>query len=132
MAWTYKDDLVADRDKIRFAIGDTVSGSGPKPEDGNFTDAELDGLFAIEGSWPSTTAAAFETLAALWSKQVTFSAQEGNMSAQLSDVATQYRKSAAEWRAKASALGGSDFTLLGSGPAIRADGYSNNLDNVSA
>ena len=132
MAFSYSDALTSERDKIRFHIRDTVSGSGPKPEDGNFSDAELDGVRAIEGSWPSTVAGVFETLAALWSKQVTFSAQEGNMSAQLSDVAEQFRKSATEWRAKASALGGSDFTLLGSGPAIRADGYSNNLDNVSA
>lgn len=132
MAHTYSEALILDRDKIRFHIGDTVVDKGPKPEDANFSDAEIAGVQAIEGSWQSTVAGIFETLAALWSKHVTFSAQEGNMSAALSDVASQYRRSALEWRAKASALGGSDFTFLGSGPAIRADGYSNSLDNVSA
>lgn len=124
MAFTYSDALTLDRDKVRFSLGDTVSAAGPKPADGNFSDAEIAGLVTIEGTWQRATAAAFETLAALWAKHVTFNAD--GMAASQSDIAEQYRQSAKDWRAK---YGGS-FSC-GSVAVIRADGYSNDIDNVT-
>jgi hypothetical protein len=123
MAFTYSDALALDRDKVRFALGDTVSAAGPKPADANFSDGELAGLLAIEGTWQRAVAAGFETLTALWAKQVTFGAD--GMSASLSNVAEQYRASAKEWRQK---YGGGETS--GSQAVIRADGYSQDIDNV--
>jgi len=123
---TYVGDLVSDLDRIRFHIGDTVSGSGPKPSDANFTDAELGALLTIEGTWQRAVANALETLATLWARQVTFSA--GDMSASLSNIATQYRESAADWRKRFGYAGG---TSSGSSATTRADGYSNDLDCVT-
>jgi hypothetical protein len=120
---TYAGDLTTDLDRVRFYIGDTVLGAGPKPLDTNFTDAEIAGLLAIEGTWQRATAAAFETLASLWAKHVTFGAD--GMSASLSNVAEQYRASAKEWRQK---YGGGSTS--GSQAVIRADGYSQDIDNV--
>jgi len=51
MAFTYAGDLGTDRDKVRFYINDRVSGSGPRPSDGNFTDDEISGLITAEGNW---------------------------------------------------------------------------------
>lgn len=124
---TYVGTLLTDLDKVRFAIGDTVVNAGPKPADVNFTDAELSALVTLEGTWQRATAAAFENLAALWTKHVTFSA--GDMSASQSDVAAMYVELAKTWRMKwgsAAATGG------GSSPVIRSDGYSDDLDNVTA
>lgn len=123
MSFTYSDALALDRDRIRFHIGDTVTAAGPKPADANFTDAEIAGLIAIEGTWQRTVAAAFEVLASLWAKHVTFGAD--GMSASLSNVAEQYRASAKEWRQK---YGGG--ATSGSQAVIRADGYSQDIDNI--
>lgn len=123
MALTYSDALTLDRDKVRFAIGDKVVNAGPQPADANFSDGEIAGLIAIEGTWQRAVAAAFETLAALWAKHVTFGAD--GMSASLSNVAEQYRALAQEWRQK---YGGGETS--GSQAVIRADGYSQDIDNV--
>lgn len=128
MAFTYTDTLVSDRDKVRFAIGDTVEASGPKPEDGNFTDAEVDGLLALEGSWGRAAAAAFEALSALWAKHVSFGAD--GMSASQSDIANQYRQSATEWRKKYGTSIPAGAGAFGSTAPIRADGYSDDLDSI--
>ncbi len=124
---TYVGTLATDLDRIRFAIGDTTTSAGPKPEDGNFSDLELAALILIEGSWQRAVAAAFETLAGLWAKHVNFSA--GGMSASQSNIAAQYRESAADWRKRFGYVAG---TSSGSFPSTRADGYSDDLDNVTA
>jgi hypothetical protein len=123
VAFTYSDDLALDKDRVRFALGDTVLRSGPKPADANFSDAEIAGVIVIEGTWQRATAALFEALASLWARHVTFGAD--GMSASLSDVAEQYRASAKEWRQKHG--GGS---TSGSQAVIRADGYSQDIDNI--
>ena len=123
MAFSYSDDLLSDKDRVRFAIGDTALSAGPKPADANFTDAEIAGLVSLEGTWQRAVAAAFENLASLWAKHVTFNAD--GMQASQSDVAAGYRTSAAEWRLR---YGGVAFA--GSEPITRADGYSNDLDNI--
>jgi hypothetical protein len=126
MSLTYNGTLTTDLDRVRFYLGDMVTNSGPKPADANFTDAELTGLISLEGSWDRAVAAGFETLAALWSKHVTFSAD--GMSASQSDVAKQFADSAAKWRLR---TGSAPGTSCGSSPSTRADGYSDDLDNVT-
>ncbi len=123
MTFTYLGTLATDLDKVRFHIGDTTASSGVKPADANFTDAELDGLVALEGSWPRAVAAAFETLAALWSRHATFNA--GATSVSLSDIAAQYRQSAADWRAR---YGSASAYSSGSSAVTRADAYSSDID----
>jgi hypothetical protein len=126
VAFTYSDTLATDCDRVRFAIGDTVSASGPKPADANFTDAELAGLVTIEGTWQRATAAAFEVLASLWAKHPTFEAD--GVRASQSDIAKQYRESALEWRKR---FGTSGTMSCGSTAVIRQDGYSSDLDSVT-
>jgi len=93
---TYNDALATNRDKIRFAINDTVSGSGPRPSDGNFTDDELTALVTNEGTWQRAVAAAFERLAAEWTRHTTFRAD--GLSLNRSDIAKGYREDAKRWR----------------------------------
>lgn len=127
MAFTYSDALTLDLDLVRFYLGDTVSGSGPKPGDGNFSDEEIAGLVTIEGTWQRATAAAFETLAGLWARHVNFSA-DGTQVSQ-SDIAKQYRESALIWRGR---YGTAATGSSGSSATTRVDGYSDDLDNVTA
>ena len=127
MAFTYSDALATDRDRVRFNIGDTTLNAGPKPADANFTDAELTGLVTIEGNWQRATAAAFELLAAAWAKHPSFSA--GDMSTSQSDIAQAYAATAKLWRMR---YGSGVATGAGSAASTRADGYSDDLDNVTA
>lgn len=128
MAITYAGTLATDLDRVRFHLGDTdtATSKGPKPADGQFTDNELNGLISVEGSWQRAVAAGFEALASLWARHVDFDA--GGMSASQSQIAAQYRQSALEWRTKygVGSSGGS-----GSRAVTRADGYSDDLDNVT-
>jgi hypothetical protein len=127
VAFTYSDALTADRDRVRFRLGDTLLDAGPKPADANFSDEEIDDLLDDEGSWQRAVAGAFETLAALWARHVSFSADGLQMNQ--SDIADKYAASAAIWRGR---HGTSAVGSCGSASAIRADGYSDDLDNVTA
>lgn len=98
MAFTYSDALTTNRDKVRFYIQDTAEDSGPRPSGGNFTDAEIDGLITVEGSWRRAVSAAFETLAAQWSRYADISA--GPHRESLSQIAKSYRQQAQEWRGR--------------------------------
>jgi hypothetical protein len=111
MAFTYKGGLASDRDKVRFYLQDTVSGKGKKPDNENFTDAELDGLLTIEGSWQRAVAAGFEVLASAWQSETSFSVFNGSFSR--SDAAKGYRDDAKYWRDKYGE-GGSATAELGS------------------
>lgn len=122
MAFTYVGDLSTSLDKVRFHIGDTVEDAGPKPSDGNFTDAELSGLVTSEGSWQRAVAAAYETLDTLWTKHVSFNAD--GMSANLSDVAAGYRAQALHWR---DLYGYTNTGKSGSSAPTRKDGYSTDI-----
>lgn len=116
MTITYSGTITSDLDRVRLYIQDTVNGSGPKPNDGNFTDEELYGLIAVEGSWQGAVAAAFETLAAAWRRYPTFSAD--GLSLNRSGIADGYLEQARQWRQKA---GGG--MVKGAAP-VRVDGYS--------
>ena len=126
MAFTYDSRISSDRDRVRLYIRDTVSGSGPLPNDANFEDAEIDGLIAAEGTWQTAVAAAFETLAGAWARFPSFS-ESGGLSVNRSDIAKSYQQQAQDWRKKYGVAG----TLAGSRNTHRLDAYSHDLDNVS-
>lgn len=95
MAFSYSTALTTDRDKVRFFIGDTVSGSGPRPSGANFANEELDGLISIGGSWQGAAALACRALATSWmaeAKQVKI----GEYSVTYSDRAKLYSEKALE------------------------------------
>jgi len=96
MAFTYKGDHSSDRDRVRFWLQDTVNAQGPKPGNGNFTDAEIDALLDLEGSWERATAAGFEALASAWQSKTSFSVFNGSYSR--SDAAKGYLDMARDWR----------------------------------
>lgn len=58
MTFTYSVPFAADRDRVRFAIGDTDS-SAPK-----LTDEEIDAMIDEEGSWQKATLACIDSLLA--------------------------------------------------------------------
>ena len=126
MAITYDATLATDLGRVRFHLGDTVDSAGPKPADANFTDDELTGLITVEGSWQRAVAAGFETLAGLWAKHVTFNAD--GMSVTQSDTTKGFAELAADWRAR---FGTPNASTGGSAAVTRADGYSDDLDNVT-
>ena len=124
MAFTYVGDLSTNRDKVRFYLGDKVEDSGPRPSDGNYTDAEIDGLITVEGSYQRAIAAGFETLSAEWRKYPSFKAD--GLSLNRTDIADGYAAQAKEWRRKYGGSGGG----MGSQAVTRRDGYSDDIDNV--
>lgn len=109
MAFTYVGDLSTDLDSVRFYIQDITDGSGPLPADANFADAALNGLITSEGNWQRATAAAFETLAAAWTRHVTFTAD--GLSLSRSDIADGYAEKAALWRKRWGSASGQIGTL---------------------
>jgi len=96
MTFTYNDELATDRDRVRFHLQDTISGSGPRPGGGNFTDAEIDGLVTLEGSWQRAVAAGLEALAAAWANYADL--QVGQRRENLSQIAVRYQQEAEHWR----------------------------------
>ena len=120
MAFTYDGDLSTNLDKTRFYISDTVENSGPKPGSGNFTDAELGGLITAEGSYQKAVAAAFETLAGVWSQYVDISV--GPRRQAYGQTAAGYEKLAKTWRRRSGSASGA-----GSRAVTRVDGYSDDI-----
>lgn len=96
MTFTYLGTLATDLDFIRFKIGDTVSGSGVKPNGGNFTDEEIAGLLVIEGTKERTVAALYETLANVWGRYV--DTRIGPRDEKLSQIPASYRALAKQLR----------------------------------
>ncbi len=127
-AITYVGTLLTDLDRVRFHLGDKVAGAGPLPLDANFTDAELEGLITLEGSWQRAVAAGYEALQSAWAKHTTFTA--GEQSDNQSDIAKQYEVLAKDWRSKYGTADGSGSS--GTVAVTRIDGYSDDVDNVTA
>jgi hypothetical protein len=127
---TYDATLPADLDKVRFYLQDTVSGSGPKPADGNFTDGEITGLITVEGSWQRAVAAGFETLAAAWRRYPSFTAD--GLQLDRNKIADGYAAQATVWRKahgdSVTARGGSGGA--GSRSVTKIDGYSSTVTNT--
>ncbi len=122
MTFTYAGTLATDLDYIRFKIGDTaVSPAGIKPLGANFTDAEITGLLAIEGTKERTVAAIYETLSIVWANYV--DTKIGPRDEKLSQVSARYAQWAKEWRDEY----GSGAATLGVGFVTRVDGYSDDI-----
>lgn len=128
MTFTYVGTLTTDLDKIRFKIQDTASGSGPKPSSANFTDEEIAGLLAIEGTVNQTVAALYEALAAIWAHYI--DTKIGPRDEKLSQVADRYQKLARSWRDEYGF--GDDATTLVTGFVTRQDGYSDDINMGSS
>jgi len=124
MAISYDSALSTNRDRVRFWLQDTTESDGPKPADANFSDAEIDGLITLEGSWQKAVAAGFETLASAWRKYPSYKTDDTNMSS--SDIADGYAKDAEKWRSRYGTTSGA-----GSRAVTRVDGYSDDKDNVT-
>lgn len=125
MSFTYAGDMSTSLEKVRFHLQDTVSGSGPKPSDGNFTDAELSGLITAEGSWQRAVAAGFEVLAAAWMRYPSFRTEALGLNR--SDIAKGYQEQAAKWRKRYGTSSGTAAARA----VTRADAYSSEYDTVT-
>ncbi len=115
MTITY--NTATDLGKCRLAIGDTVDGTGVKPDGTNFTDAEVQIFLDAEGTWGRAAAAACETLATWWARAVDVGV--GPRRESLSQVSAAYAKQGKQLRAQ---HGGSGRIFVAG--VIRADGYS--------
>lgn len=100
----YDPTLSSDLDRVRFHIGDTVVGDGPRPDRGNFEDAEITAMLAQWGEWPCAVSGLFETLAAEWSARPI--AGPGELGTVHYNVAKQYRDMAELWRGRCNAADG--------------------------
>ena len=121
MTFTYTQTLLTDRDKIRFAIGDTTEDSGVLPGGSNFSDEELAGLVTQEGSWEGAVLACFNSLSARYGKLVDFAV--GQRRESLSQAAESFRKQAEDWKKKH----GLTSTSVGTRGMVRVDGYSDDV-----
>lgn len=122
MTFTYVGTLATDLDKIRFKIQDTVSGTGVKPNGGNFTDEEIAGLLTVEGNNINRTVAAlYEALAVVWANYI--DTKIGSRDEKLSQIANRYAKLAEDWR---NTYGYSGSTIT-TGFVTRVDGYSDDI-----
>lgn len=123
MTFTYVESLGADKDKVRFWIGDTTPDGGAKPGDENFSDEELNGLIAIEGSWQRAVAGACEALALLWNEP---DIRIGPRSEALSQKTKRYAEQATAWR-KLHGYSSGSVGGVGSASVTRVDGYSSDI-----
>ena len=105
MAFTYS--LSTDLGKVRLAIGDTVSGSGPRPSGANYSDAEINvflrPVIAAGYTYGRAVAQLFRLLAGEWAGKASVSI--GDYSVQYAAVADNYRKAANEWERMTDASG---------------------------
>jgi hypothetical protein len=122
MTFTYDATLATDLAKIRLRIQDTAaSPSGIKPLGGNFTDEEINSIYATEGTIPKTVAAMYEILAVAWANYV--DTKIGPRDEKLSQVAARYAVLAKTWRDEY----GYGATVLATGFVTRVDGYSDDI-----
>lgn len=129
MAFSYNlasgDPLTVEISKVRFELGDTVAGSGPRANRTNFTDEELTMVLDAQGALGAanrpmqTVAALCETLSREWTKVASISV--GPRSQQFGSVAAEWAKRAASL----TLLYGSVGFVFSVTPA-RADGYADN------
>ncbi len=126
MSFTYFGNLSTNLDKVRFYIGDKVEDTGVQPDGTNFTDEEIEGVLATEGSWQRAVAGIFETLALMYSPQVDF--KLGPRAESRSQRSEAYAAQGATWRKKFGTGARATGRAL-----TRTDGYSDDLKagNVS-
>lgn len=122
MGFSYDESHGQDRDRVRFAIGDTAYGHGPRPDNGNFSDEELDALLTEYGSWPCAVAAAFRSLHASWAVRPIFG--PGELSTTHANVARQHELAANYWLDRCAETQSTDSPVVQSISFRRLDGYS--------
>ena len=95
MAFTY--DVSSSLGQLRLAIGDTVSGAGPRPNGANYSDAELNvflsPIVAAGYGYGRAVPSVLRMLATEWANQANISI--GEYSAQYGQIAANYRTAAA-------------------------------------
>ncbi len=95
MAFTY--DVSTALGQLRLAIGDTVSGTGPRPSGANYTDAELNvflaPVIAAGYGYGRAVPSVLRLLANEWTNKANISI--GEYSAQYGQIAANYRAAAA-------------------------------------
>lgn len=105
MAFTY--NLSTNLGKVRLAIGDTVNGSGPRPNGANYSDEEinvyLSPVIAAGYGYGRAVVQLLRLLANEWAGKANVSI--GDYSAQYAAVADNYRRAAAEWERMTDAAG---------------------------
>ena len=110
---------------LRFEIGDTVDGDGPKPDGTNFTDVEISYMYAQEGNSAVAGAArACEVLARSWARMA--NEQAGPLSKDYSSVAAAWDKQALRLREQS---GGGQPVAFRVGVS-RQDGYAYRAGSV--
>lgn len=127
MAFTYNSDVNSpnERDYVRFHINDIIEDEGPRPNDMNFSDEELDFILGIEGSWQRTVAACFEALAAAWFTNPTW--QADGLAVSSSHTGKNFAEEAARWRKAHGGGGSSGLGYSASRTVIPVDGWSNDI-----
>ena len=123
MTFTYSEALSAARDKLRLNIGDTQESAGPRPDNRNYSDAELTYILTQEDDrLNGATALCFELLANEW-ESYSISEREGEATFDAKGKAADFDKRAADWRKKPN---GSADAAQSSGIAImtRSDAYT--------
>lgn len=109
MAFTYSStSLSTDLAKVRLAIGDTTSGSGPRPDGSNFTDDELNvfitDALAAGGTWRNAVAPVLRVLANQYASAAK-SVQDAEIKEDLTQTAAQLRSQANAYDASTTAAG---------------------------
>ncbi len=94
MAFSY--DLTTSVGQVRLALGDTISGSGVRPDGGNFTDAEIAYFIAQESSLDLAVGRACDVLATQWANVADLAV--GPRKESLGQVAQRYAERAATLR----------------------------------
>ena len=97
MPVTYDPSLSDKVSEVRLYMGDTVEGKGPRPEENNFTDEEIQALLGKNhNSIPAVVAVLFDVLAAEWAKlSITFT--EGPRKEELYRISTRFESKSREW-----------------------------------
>jgi hypothetical protein len=130
VGFTYDEGHGADRDRVRFAIGDTVLDHGPRPNNGNFSNEELNALLTEYGEWPCAVAAVFRALHAEWSIRPVFG--PGELSTTHANVAIQHDRAAAYWSTRCADAQPSVTPVVRMVAVKRIDGYTDQLVEYSA
>lgn len=102
MSFTY--DVSTDVGKVRIALGDTVEGSGVRPDGSNLGDEEIEYFLAVEeSSVDGATARACEVLATQWANVADLTV--GPRSEKLGQVAERYGERAKAIRSATAQVG---------------------------
>ncbi len=120
---TFTYSLNDDIGKVRLGIGDRVEDAGPRPDNANFTDEELQFLVDNEGTWQRAIAAALEILSHEWARVADLTV--GDRKEAFGMVSKQYASRAESIR---EVHGGSSTSAAYSVGLTRVDGYSEEVE----